>query len=192
MSGFTWVPDAAWRGALLLVIALMVARLLRQQPAAVRHVLWTAALAGVMAMPVLAVLAPVRVPVAVPQRVLDISSSVTAPNTLGASRQPSDNDAVKQDRDETSAPISNDLSGRESSTPVAATTPWYARLTPAMWIALVWLAGVAVFSIRLFAGFIALSRMRRAGRDAADSVAELADACAARLGLHDAPRVIVS
>jgi HEAT repeat protein/beta-lactamase regulating signal transducer with metallopeptidase domain len=192
MSGFTWVPDAAWRGALLLVIALMVARLLRQQPAAVRHVLWTAALAGVMAMPVLAVLAPVRVPVAVPQRVLDISSSVTAPNALGASRQPSDNDAVEQDRDETSAPISNDLSGRESSTPVAAETTWYQRLTPAMWIALVWLAGVAVFSIRLFAGFIALSRMRRAGRDAADSVAELADACAARLGLHDAPRVIVS
>ena len=192
MSGFTWVPDAAWRGALLLVIALMVARLFRQQPAAVRHVLWTAALAGVMAMPVLAVLAPVRVPVAVPQRVLDISSSVTAANTLGASRQPLDNDVVKEDREEATVPVSNDLTGRPSSMPSAAATPWYERLTPAMWMALVWLAGVAVFSIRLLAGFIALARMRRAGRDAADSVAELADACAARLGLHDAPRVIVS
>ena len=31
MTSFTWLPDAAWRGALLLAIAFIVARLLRGQ-----------------------------------------------------------------------------------------------------------------------------------------------------------------
>ena len=66
MTSFTWLPDAAWRGALLLAIAFVLARLLKPQPAAVRHVLWTGALAGVMAMPLLAVVAPVSLPVTVP------------------------------------------------------------------------------------------------------------------------------
>ena len=82
MTSFTWLPDAAWRGALLLAIAFIVARMLKGQPAAVRHVLWTSALAGVMAMPILAVVAPV-VPVSIPQRVLQLSSPDTPDNSLG-------------------------------------------------------------------------------------------------------------
>jgi beta-lactamase regulating signal transducer with metallopeptidase domain len=191
MNSFTWLPDAAWRGALLLAIAFVVARMLRPQPAAVRHVLWTAALAGVMAMPLLAVVAPVRVPVAVPQRVLDISSAVTAENTLGTSTAPRDNARNNEPARDEAAIVDHDVDlGAGNST--AGVTPWYQNLTPVMWLALIWLAGVAVFSIRLLTGFVALSRMRRVGRDAEDAVAELADACAARLGLHDSPRVIVS
>ena len=83
MTSLTWLPDAAWRGALLLAIAFIVARLFKAQPAAVRHVLWTGALAGVMAMPILAVVAPVRVPVAIPQRVAELSSRVPAGSPLG-------------------------------------------------------------------------------------------------------------
>src|SRR4026207_1855189 len=82
MDGFTWLPDAAWRGALLLGVTFVVARLLKSQPAAVRHVLWTGALAGVMAMPILAVIAP-AVPVTVPQRVLQTSAPATPANSLG-------------------------------------------------------------------------------------------------------------
>src|SRR5688572_7868083 len=82
MTSFTWLPDAAWRGALLLAIAFIVARLLRSQPAAVRHVLWTGTLAGVLAMPILAVVAPV-VPVTVPTRVLPLASPSTPDNSLG-------------------------------------------------------------------------------------------------------------
>ena len=84
MTSFTWLPDAAWRGALLLAIAFVVARLLRGQPAAVRHVLWTGTLAGVMAMPILAAVAPV-VPVTVPQSVLQRASPVASDKSLGAS-----------------------------------------------------------------------------------------------------------
>src|SRR6185503_16852127 len=57
------------------------------------------------------------------------------------------------------------------------TTPWYQWFTPITWAIVLWLVGVAVFSIRLLVGFLALARMRRHGREAQDSVAELADAC---------------
>ena len=82
MTSFTWLPDAAWRGALLLAIAFVLARLLRSQPAAVRHVLWTGALAGVIAMPILAIVAPVSLPVTVPSRIVDLATPVT-PSRVG-------------------------------------------------------------------------------------------------------------
>ena len=106
MTSFTWLPDAAWRGALLLAIAFIIARLLRGQPAAVRHVLWTGTLAGVMAMPILAAVAPV-VPVTVPQRVLQRSSPVASDNSLG----PSESVAVEADKQEDRGGASTTASG---------------------------------------------------------------------------------
>ena len=188
MSDFTWLPDAAWRGALLLSIAFVVARLLKSQPAAVRHVLWTGALAGVMAMPLLAVVAP-SVPVSVPKRVLEMSP-VTPEHSLGASVVDRSNE--NRDAEGVTPSVTTTDSPILTSTIQAVTTPWYRWMAPVTWAIVIWLAGVAVFSIRLLVGFVALARMRRYGRDVEDSVAELADACAARLGLHDGPRVIVS
>ena len=190
MTSFTWLPDAAWRGALLLAIAFVVARLLRSQPAAVRHVLWTGTLAGVMAMPILAAVAPV-VPVTVPQAVLQRSSPVAPDKTLGVAEHAANQvDENKDVEATTSAPTSgtSDL----GSAIQAVTTPWYRLFTPVTWAVIIWLAGVAFFSIRLLVGFLALARMRRHGREVQDSVAELGDACAARLGLHDSPRIITS
>jgi HEAT repeat protein/beta-lactamase regulating signal transducer with metallopeptidase domain len=184
MTSFTWLPDAAWRGALLLAIAFVIARLLKAQPAAVRHVLWTGALAGVMAMPILAVLAPVRVPVAIPQ-LADLSSRVPTGASSG-----NENAAFEEKKAEQQSAVPSITIGTPA--PVVTPRPWFERLSPVAWAVVVWLAGVVVFSIRLLFGFFALGRMRKHGRDAENEVAELADACAARLGLHDSPRVIVS
>ncbi len=190
MTSFTWLPDAAWRGALLLAIAFIIARMLKRQPAAVRHVLWTGALAGVMAMPVLAVIAPLRLPVTMPQPILDISTPATPGGTLGSVN------AITDPRSEVN-PVSTSeaaaLDADLTQAPVAAITPWFQRLSPVAWAALIWLAGVLLLSTRLLVGFVALARMRRNGQAPVDEgVAELADACAARLGLHAPPRVIVS
>ena len=155
MTSFTWLPDAAWRGALLLAIAFIVARLLRGQPAAVRHVLWTGTLAGVMAMPILAAVAPV-VPVTVPQRVLQRSSPVASDNSLGSSESV----AVQADKQEDrgGAPTTASGSSDLGSAIQAVTTPWYRWFTPVTWAVIIWLAGVAFFSIRLLVGFLALGR----------------------------------
>jgi len=189
MTSFTWLPDAAWRGALLLAIAFVVARLLKAQPAAVRHVLWTGALAGVMAMPLLAVIAPMRVPVTVPQRVLDISSRTVPNDALGFANANVD---PKRGQESVSTPPAPAIQTSLTPASAAAATPWFQRFSPVAWAAIVWLLGVAVLSARLLIGFLALARMQRGGQSADESVVELADACSARLGLHALPRVIVS
>src|SRR5688572_32820174 len=98
MTSFTWLPDAACRGALLLAIVFIVARLLRGQPAAVRHMLWTGTLAGVMAMPLLSAVAPV-VPITVPTRVLPLPTPAVPDNLLGIP------DVAKVLEDDTGDPV---------------------------------------------------------------------------------------
>src|SRR5687767_3199456 len=139
MTSFTWLPDAAWRGALLLAIAFIVARLLRGQPAAVRHVLWTGTLAGVMAMPILAAVAPV-VPVTMPQRVLQRSSPAAPDNSLGSIESV----GVQADRKQDAGGATTTASGSSDmgSAIQAVTTPWYRWFTPVTWAVIIWLAGV--------------------------------------------------
>lgn len=187
---FTWLPDAAWRGALLLAITFVVARVLKPQAAAVRHLMWTSALAAVVTMPILAVVAPMTLPVTLPERVAQLSSPRPLVEPAVSLRNQGSDEGAASGVDVTALSSSN-----LSTTPLEATlgeTPWYQRLSMVGWAVAIWLLGVAVFTLRLVAGFVALARMRRSGVEASREVAELAEACAARLGLHDVPRVIVS
>lgn len=66
----------ALRASVLLAAALLTTRLLRNASAATRHVIWTAAVAGVLALPVLSVVVPAwNVPV------ISIAAGVAAPQT---------------------------------------------------------------------------------------------------------------
>src|SRR5688572_22385326 len=52
----TWILEsAALKGTVVLCVALMVAIILRRRSAAVRHLVWTAAAAAVVALPFLAI-----------------------------------------------------------------------------------------------------------------------------------------
>ncbi len=189
MTTLTWLPDAAWRGAVLLAIAFIVARLLKAQPAAVRHVLWTGALAGVMAMPLLSLVAPLRLPITLPVGIRGIA----APRqtiTQSASIQPGDRDVAK-DRSQTALPPDG-LTGILPRPSATEDVSWIRSLSPAAGLFAIWLAGAIVLSLRLVAGFVALGRMRRASVPADATAARLAAACATRLGLHATPRVIAS
>ena len=189
MTSFTWLPDAAWRGALLLAMAFVLARLLRSQPAAVRHVLWTGALAGVIAMPILAIVAPVSLPVTVPSRIVDLATPVT-PSPAGDASG-SATERFKREAADDQAPALQDAATGLPTTP-AVKQPWYQGISPSSWALIVWLIGALLLSARLLVGFLALARMRRAGTSADDEIAELAEACATRLDLHAVPRVIVT
>jgi HEAT repeat protein/beta-lactamase regulating signal transducer with metallopeptidase domain len=187
----TWLPDAAWRGTLLLAIAFVVARLMKPQAAAVRHVLWASALAAVVAMPLLAIIAPVTLPVTVPQRVVELTTpqQVATPDATPAANDNTSESAAALGADP-SALTASELSA--SPEPAVSTTAWYQRLSLVQWAVALWILGVAVFALRLILGFFALARMRRSGVESSREVAELAEACATRLDLHDVPRVIVS
>jgi HEAT repeat protein/beta-lactamase regulating signal transducer with metallopeptidase domain len=188
----TWLPDAAWRGALLLSIAFLVARLLRTQAAAIRHVLWASVLGAVVAMPLLAIIAPLTVPVTVPMRVAELSTARLTPRAESA---PVPSDHTGQDASSPAVDPSALLASDRAATLTESTsgeTAWHERMSPVGWAVTIWLLGVTFLTLRLIAGFVALARMRRRGVESSREVAELAEACATRLGLHDVPRIIVS
>lgn len=189
MTTLAWLPDAAWRGAVLLAIAFIIARLLKSQPAAVRHVLWAGALAGVMAMPLLSVVAPLRLPVTMPERMREFPGA-PAFTPSAAIEKPSGDDASPREQPVSRLP---DWTPAIDLPQSARGEPnWLQSLSPAAGLMIVWLAGVVLLSLRLAAGFVALGRMRRAGVPADAAVSALAEGCASRLGLHATPRVIIS
>lgn len=192
MPAFAWLPDAAWRAALLLAVAFVVARLLRSQPAAVRHVLWTGVFAGVLAMPLLSGVSPVTLSVQVPDRVRSlapVASGARAPDTEAG--RPGG--ATTPERLSRSAPsvgtAAMDDPGAEGRYAAGlAGAPW----SPIGLLAAAWLVGVAVLSLRLLAGFVALRRLVRRGLVPDESLARLVEAAAARAGVHALPRVLLT
>jgi HEAT repeat protein/beta-lactamase regulating signal transducer with metallopeptidase domain len=194
MTSFSWLPDAAWRGALLLSIVFVLARLLTSQPAAVRHVLWAGALGGVMAMPILPVLAPARFRIALPQPILDLAPATrtggAGDNQAGAAH------SASQGALDVATPLPAGLPSVERSgthSPAASAAGWRASITPARVAVVVWLLGAAFLALRLLAGFVALRRLTRRA-DEVDDPATLAllSACAVRIGTHTTPRLLVS
>jgi HEAT repeat protein/beta-lactamase regulating signal transducer with metallopeptidase domain len=193
MTTFSWLPDAAWRGALLLAIAFVLARLLRSQPAAVRHVLWAGALAGVMAMPILAAVAPVRLPVAIPERLLDAADANPGQGSSAATVQ-------RTNRAEPNT-LSGALPDEPSPTPIASPAPLVPandrapvdRASLASILALLWAIGAALLGLRLLLGFLALRRIRRQATAIEDpDVLDLMAGCADRIGTHTTPPLLVS
>src|SRR4051795_8641783 len=63
MFGFTILASAAFKGTIILIAAVLIAWSLRRRSAAARHLVWTAAAAALLALPILILLLPaLRVP----------------------------------------------------------------------------------------------------------------------------------
>jgi HEAT repeat protein/beta-lactamase regulating signal transducer with metallopeptidase domain len=194
MTSLSWLPDAAWRGALLLAAAFAVARLLRAQPAAVRHVLWAGAIAGVMAMPLLSFFAPVRVPLDVPRRIVELAPvSRNIPEAVGKARiataadpDAGDDAATLPTSVETPPPL-------DAASTLSTEAPRASGMTLAGVATLVWLAGAALVALQFLAGVLAFRRMRSRAEPVEDpEVATLMSACAARIGTQAVPPLLIS
>jgi HEAT repeat protein len=190
MTSFAWLPDAAWRGAFLLTAAFVVARLLRSQSAAVRHVFWAAAIAGVLAMPILSAVAPVRLPLGVPQRVARLAPALS---DRAAAR-----DAIRL----TSAPDAGARSHAAPSSAVAASderptapadAPRQPRFTLQGAALAIWLTGALLVALHFLTGVFVFRRMHRRARRVEDpAVRDLMASCAGRIGTRTTPPLLVS
>lgn len=209
MNGnFSWLPDAALRGAVLLSLAFVAARVLRSQPAAVRHVLWAGALAGALAMPILPSFAPFRIPVTVPQALYgagtvpsngtsiderdargDAGRTATITSTPSASTAPRASNFVLLES-EAGARIESGAPVDPGSDAIRAR---FAAWSLTDWLIAAWLFGVSLLTLRLLIGFVALRRLRRRAQAVEDpDVLDLVSICATRIGTHTTPRVLVS
>lgn len=204
MMHLDWLPDAAWRGALLLAIAFVLARLLRSRPPAVRHVLWAGALAGVMAMPILSTVAPIRLSFSAPQRVLQFAAAELGTDAVlgaeSARRAALDepialpNEAPSPGQPVPAVATADIATTAVSHSPVAhRAAPATDRLTPAAVAGGIWLLGALLLAVRLLAGFVALGKLRRRGLPVDDpDTLDLLSGCAARIGTHATPRLVAS
>lgn len=133
----------ALKSTTLLAAAGLIAFALRRSSAAVRHLVWTAAFAGVLALPLLSVSLPaLRAPVA--QRL--VLPPVLFQATATAKSAPD---------------LASNVPSRTRVNP-GMQFDWQRALLG------LWLLGVAAFLIRMTAGYLAILRLRRRARPSAD------------------------
>ena len=175
---------AAARGAVVLLVALVLTSLLRRRPAAVRHAIWTGAIAVQLLLPVLAWWGP-RWQVPVPERLRSLVPEASIVTPIDQSRDGSLIVARPEGREATASTVQVDrrsvVAPPATSDANAATTPTATApatttpaasataATPAAPISLrtllvvVWALGAAVVLLRLAVGTLIVARLAKRG-----------------------------
>ena len=140
MLGFAILVDAALKGSIVLAVAAVVAWILRRRSAAVRHLVWTAAAAALIALPILtATLPALRVPVTP-------DGPMTVFRVFATSRS-----------------ASPAVSSAAPAIPAAARPVETAR-DPRRWLPAIWAAGAAIGLLQMLLAVGAVRRLRRGAR----------------------------
>jgi len=151
----SFLVAVALKSAAVLAIACVFSLAFRRRSAAERHLVWTAAFAALLALPLLSLAVPAwQIPTRfTPGVVFRMAATPSADAVLATAR---------------------------SASPMPAPAHRAARDWP-RWLAILWGAGTAVSLLQLLVAWIAIARTRRRGRRVADP--EIA-ACAGTLGMN--------
>lgn len=154
---FSLFTGVALKGAALLGCAWLMAILLRRRSAAVLHLVWTAAFAALLALPLLSLSLP-----SVP---LPVSSELLRPVAAFATTV-------------AASPAKPDASSGQTTARTVTNSP--RRSDWRLWLMLLWAAGTAAGLLQMLAGWVVLWRTRRAAKPL-PSAGRLVDA----LGIRD-------
>jgi TonB family protein len=138
---FSILMSAALKSTVVLGAAWMLALLLRGRSAAARHLVWTAAAAAVLALPLLSVSLPA---LHLPVSTADLPVVFRAFGFASADDSP-----------QTAAPAL-------SASPTAPLAP--ARTDARLWVLLIWAVGAAASFLKMLVAYASLWRTRRAAR----------------------------
>ncbi|HEX8317214.1 M56 family metallopeptidase [Longimicrobium sp.] len=176
---FLAVADAAVRGTLVLLAALAATGLMRRSSASARHLVWLAALAALLLLPLARSFVP-------EWRVLPLPTAPIASAPAVASAPAS--------IDQSSASITSSASGPASTAPAAAAVPaqrWWVSMDWIRLALMVWAAGVLLFGLRLAYGVARIRWIeRRATELTDDEWVTLTDGLARRLRLGRIVRLL--
>src|SRR5258708_5899125 len=143
----TWIPlvDLTFKSTLVLAIAWLAAFVLRRRSAAARHIVWTAASAALLALPLLSLSLPtMHHPLA--NAILPAANPITfhTPSTA----------AIMPD------PLAHRTQQRTASAPPAPAPAFDPRTA----MVFLWAAGAALSLVQMMAAYIAVWRLRRNAR----------------------------
>jgi beta-lactamase regulating signal transducer with metallopeptidase domain len=163
-QALAFLADNALKGAVVIAIAAVVAWMLRRNTAAVRHSVWSAAIAAQLVIPVLSAVLPTwRVPV-IPQPawIAPTEPALSAPNDGIASAPvtPVVTEQVQQ------TPAENAPANTTETGTLTAARRW--NLSPIVVLAGLWLLGCVAVLVRLALGTATVSRMAIRGQRVTD------------------------
>lgn len=161
--------DVLIKATVLLALVALVAHLLRRKSAALRHMLWTLAIVGIVALPVLTALVPFR---------LRILPATTPSPSVQRERDPSPS---------TPATVSEPVVSLASDPAPPPSEPPRGLLGPldlTSMLAALWLVGTLILLARLIIGLVIVRGIARRAVSTTDaSWRSLADRCARSLGV---------
>jgi beta-lactamase regulating signal transducer with metallopeptidase domain len=190
--GLVWAAGLLLKGTVLLVFVFLVAALLRRGSAGLRHLVWSGGIVALLALPVVSLTLPWRLPVVATPL---LGTALAAAGEPTASPAQPGAPAVTEGlrvRQEPRASVEAVTPPRTTQSRAAA--PW--RMSSGMLVDLLlalWIAGAALLAVRLGLGMALLRRIVRRATplqtpDWTRPLLEAAD----RLGLDRAPRLVMS
>ena len=190
--------DAALKGFLVLLAALAATTLMRRASAASRHLVWLAALAGVLMLPVAAAVVPAWRALPPPSELIPPAAGSPASRVdarVVSGRPAADAAAAEPVSLFKSNGVAAALRDAGAAVPApAAAPPVGGDADPLPWkqaALVVWLMGAAILLVRLFGGVLAVWRMeRRAGELDDERWTMLTDRLSRRMGLGRIVRLL--
>jgi HEAT repeat protein/beta-lactamase regulating signal transducer with metallopeptidase domain len=177
-----WIVSTLLKGTALLLLAIVIAAVLRRAPAALRHLVWGTVIATVLVLPFVSALSPWRIPVAAlaPEIAVRREISTPPPPMVATPATAPAGSTVVQD----------------AGTPVPENAPSIWRLSRSSPLALllgIWALGLTYLLGRLILGAVVLGRVIRCGTplDTPEWRRPLLEA-ADRLALERLPRLVMS
>lgn len=187
--------DILIRATVLLLLVALTSQLLRRHSAALRHLLWSLAIAGLIALPVLASFAPFRLPV-LPATSLWAGGQRTRVSDSAISSTPSSSvSAVAGARDTAGSASASDVASStapllagEAESDIGEGRPNFTTILGGLW-----LAGLLALLARFVVGLVVVRRMARRARPITDERWHaLADRAARALGVASPVDIRVS
>jgi beta-lactamase regulating signal transducer with metallopeptidase domain len=209
--------DAAWKGSAIIVIAAVAATLLRRSPASYRHLVWAVSFGALAALPVVSAGLPqwrLRIPAvaslaaAAPPSVraavaIEAAPPAVAPILRGRGGAPKS--GASAPTPESPGSLTTDQVTPASPTPsdrrpnaargMAGWDPGAVAAgdgSPAAWLIFGWLAGAALFGVRLLGRVWLLRRLEFAATPAGEALRATARAAALRVGATRASQVLLA
>jgi len=208
MTSAAWLTvllDASAKSAVVLALAALAAFAMRRASAAVRHLIWTLAIAAVLCLPVLSLLLPawpvLRIPAILgapaspppesfAQEIPEASPPPLQLTTLPSTNSPQPRSDMHPPTEPVASPPRASRTSRSLAAQPVAVGP--ARSIPSI-LLLIWFLGASVALLPLLVGIVAVSRLARQAHSWTDpSLLELLRATAAQLSLRRPPTLLRS